>query len=256
MYVAIKTLLDPARDEVLLVEPAYTAYAKIAQLEGIAVRTVGMPESTGFSYDPDAIVAALAPGDAAHHHRARRRIRPAASSPAHRGEAARCRAARARRRPGLDSRRRVVSRTDLRRGLRFAGRALPLHDCDQRALEIQRADRIAHRLDDRPGTAVRRADEGARLDRHGGQHVRATRRAQHLHRTRRPRRTGGVVPDATDRGAGRAARIRPALYRTGRRVLRVRELAARARIRSRAAMQSGPTSTTWSRFRAAFSARR
>ena len=43
MYVAIKTLLDPARDEVLIVEPAYPAYAKIAQLEGIAVRTVGMP---------------------------------------------------------------------------------------------------------------------------------------------------------------------------------------------------------------------
>ncbi len=43
MYVAIKTLLDPARDEMLVVEPAYPAYAKIAQLEGIAVRTVGMP---------------------------------------------------------------------------------------------------------------------------------------------------------------------------------------------------------------------
>jgi aspartate/methionine/tyrosine aminotransferase len=61
MYVAIKTLLDPERDEVLLIEPAYTAYAKIAQLEGIPVRTVGMPESTGFRYDPDAIVAALSP---------------------------------------------------------------------------------------------------------------------------------------------------------------------------------------------------
>ena len=61
MYVAIKTLLDPGRDEVLLVEPAYTAYAKIAQLEGIPVRTVGMPASTGFRYDPAAIVAALTP---------------------------------------------------------------------------------------------------------------------------------------------------------------------------------------------------
>jgi aspartate/methionine/tyrosine aminotransferase len=61
MYVAIKTLLDPARDEVLLVEPAYTAYAKIAQLEGIPVRTVGMPASSGFRYDPDTIVAALSP---------------------------------------------------------------------------------------------------------------------------------------------------------------------------------------------------
>ncbi|HEV8022180.1 MAG TPA: pyridoxal phosphate-dependent aminotransferase [Candidatus Lustribacter sp.] len=61
MYVAIKTLLDPARDEVLIVEPAYPAYAKIAQLEGIAVRSVGMTERNGFGYDPEAIVAALRP---------------------------------------------------------------------------------------------------------------------------------------------------------------------------------------------------
>jgi aspartate/methionine/tyrosine aminotransferase len=61
MYVAIKTLLDPGRDEVLVVEPAYPAYAKIAQLEGIAVRTLPMPAATGFAYDVDAIVAALSP---------------------------------------------------------------------------------------------------------------------------------------------------------------------------------------------------
>lgn len=61
MYVAMKTLLDPARDEVLIVEPAYPAYAKIAQLEGIAVRSIGMPAATGFRYDPEAIVAALRP---------------------------------------------------------------------------------------------------------------------------------------------------------------------------------------------------
>jgi aspartate/methionine/tyrosine aminotransferase len=59
MYVAIKTLLDPARDELLVVEPAYPAYAKIAQLEGIAVRTAGMPAGTGFAYAADAIVAAV-----------------------------------------------------------------------------------------------------------------------------------------------------------------------------------------------------
>ncbi|MGA2394236.1 MAG: pyridoxal phosphate-dependent aminotransferase [Candidatus Lustribacter sp.] len=61
MYVAMKTLLDPARDEVLIVEPAYPAYAKIAQLEGIAVRSVGMPAATEFRYDPGAIMAALRP---------------------------------------------------------------------------------------------------------------------------------------------------------------------------------------------------
>jgi aspartate/methionine/tyrosine aminotransferase len=38
MYVAMKTLLDPARDEMLVIEPAYPAYGKIAQLEGVAVR--------------------------------------------------------------------------------------------------------------------------------------------------------------------------------------------------------------------------
>jgi aspartate/methionine/tyrosine aminotransferase len=61
MYVAIKTLLDPARDEMLVIEPAYPAYAKIAQLEGIAVRSVGMPENTGFAYDADLILGALTP---------------------------------------------------------------------------------------------------------------------------------------------------------------------------------------------------
>jgi len=61
MYVAIKTLLDPARDELLVVEPAYPAYAKIAQLEGIAVRTAGLPAGAGFAYDADTILAAIAP---------------------------------------------------------------------------------------------------------------------------------------------------------------------------------------------------
>lgn len=61
MYVAIKTLLDPARDEMLVIEPAYPAYVKIAQLEGIAVRSVGMPEATGFAYDADIILGALTP---------------------------------------------------------------------------------------------------------------------------------------------------------------------------------------------------
>jgi aspartate/methionine/tyrosine aminotransferase len=59
MYVAIKTLLDPSKDEMLVIEPAYPAYAKIAQLEGIAVRSVGMPASTGFTYDADLILSAM-----------------------------------------------------------------------------------------------------------------------------------------------------------------------------------------------------
>src|ERR1700722_10752100 len=35
VYVALRTLLDPAQDELLVVEPAFPVYAKIAQVEGI-----------------------------------------------------------------------------------------------------------------------------------------------------------------------------------------------------------------------------
>ena len=48
VYVAIKTLLDPATDELLVVEPAFPAYAKIAQLEGVACRHVQMRADDGF----------------------------------------------------------------------------------------------------------------------------------------------------------------------------------------------------------------
>jgi aminotransferase len=61
VYVAIKTLLDPAHDELLVVTPAFPAYEKIAQLEGIAWRHVEMREDDDFRFDVDAIVAAIAP---------------------------------------------------------------------------------------------------------------------------------------------------------------------------------------------------
>jgi aspartate/methionine/tyrosine aminotransferase len=61
VFVAIKTLLDPAVDELLVVGPAFPAYLKIAQLEGIAARGVWMPAGTQFRYDVDAILAALGP---------------------------------------------------------------------------------------------------------------------------------------------------------------------------------------------------
>jgi aspartate/methionine/tyrosine aminotransferase len=61
VYVAIKTLLDPATDELLVVEPAFPAYAKMAQLEGIACRRVQMRADDGFRYDIDAIVEAIGP---------------------------------------------------------------------------------------------------------------------------------------------------------------------------------------------------
>jgi aspartate/methionine/tyrosine aminotransferase len=61
VYVAIKALLDPARDELLIVEPAFPAYAKIAQLEGIAHSAVGLREADDYAYDVEAILAALRP---------------------------------------------------------------------------------------------------------------------------------------------------------------------------------------------------
>jgi len=61
VYCAIKTLLDPARDELLVVEPAFGVYVKIAQVEGIAFRTVSMNPADGFAFDAEKIVAAVGP---------------------------------------------------------------------------------------------------------------------------------------------------------------------------------------------------
>jgi aminotransferase len=61
VYVTIKTMLDPAVDELLVVEPAFPAYVKIAQLEGITARTVEMREADDYRYDVDAILAAITP---------------------------------------------------------------------------------------------------------------------------------------------------------------------------------------------------
>lgn len=61
VFVALKTLLDPAHDEILLVEPAFPIYAKIAQLEGVALRRVALSADEDFAFDPERIVAALTP---------------------------------------------------------------------------------------------------------------------------------------------------------------------------------------------------
>ena len=61
VYLAIKTLLDPAQDEVLLVEPAFPVYAKIAQVEGLTVRRVVLEPKDGCALDADKILAALGP---------------------------------------------------------------------------------------------------------------------------------------------------------------------------------------------------
>jgi aspartate/methionine/tyrosine aminotransferase len=59
VFVAIKTMLDPATDELLVVDPAYPAYAKIAQLEGAPYRHVHLRADEDFRYDVDLIVDAV-----------------------------------------------------------------------------------------------------------------------------------------------------------------------------------------------------
>jgi aspartate/methionine/tyrosine aminotransferase len=54
VFVAVKTLLDPAKDELLVIDPAFPAYAKMAQLEGLAYRRVHMQADEDFVYDADA----------------------------------------------------------------------------------------------------------------------------------------------------------------------------------------------------------
>jgi aspartate/methionine/tyrosine aminotransferase len=60
-YVVIKAMLDPARDELLVVEPAFPSYAKMAALEGITARSVTMNEHDDFTFDPQRILAAVGP---------------------------------------------------------------------------------------------------------------------------------------------------------------------------------------------------
>lgn len=58
-YAAIKTVLDPSKDELLVVEPAFPSYAKMAALEGVRTRSVAMREEDDFVFDPERILAAL-----------------------------------------------------------------------------------------------------------------------------------------------------------------------------------------------------
>lgn len=60
-YATIKALLDPAADELLVVEPAFPSYGKMAALEGIAVQRVSLSQADGFAFDAERIAAALTP---------------------------------------------------------------------------------------------------------------------------------------------------------------------------------------------------
>jgi aspartate/methionine/tyrosine aminotransferase len=61
VYVALRTLLDPATDEILVVEPCFPVYVKIAQIEGIAVRRLELDPRAADAFDPEAVLAAVGP---------------------------------------------------------------------------------------------------------------------------------------------------------------------------------------------------
>ncbi|MEW6277054.1 MAG: pyridoxal phosphate-dependent aminotransferase [Candidatus Eremiobacterota bacterium] len=61
LYLALKTALGGPSDEVLVVEPGYPAYAKIARMEGLPVRSVGLDPDRGFQPDAARVLSALRP---------------------------------------------------------------------------------------------------------------------------------------------------------------------------------------------------
>lgn len=61
VYAALTALLDPAEDDVLLVEPLFPAYAKIAGIARVATRTVALDPAADFAFDVERIVAAVTP---------------------------------------------------------------------------------------------------------------------------------------------------------------------------------------------------
>lgn len=61
LYLAIKTVVDPARHEVLVPEPCFLAYPKICTLEGIRCRTVPFDPADDFRPSAERVLAALGP---------------------------------------------------------------------------------------------------------------------------------------------------------------------------------------------------
>lgn len=61
IYLAIKTVVDPAVHEVLIVEPCYLAYPKICVLEGIRHRLMPLDARDGFRPSAAKVLAALKP---------------------------------------------------------------------------------------------------------------------------------------------------------------------------------------------------
>jgi aspartate/methionine/tyrosine aminotransferase len=61
LYLAIKSVVDPRADEVLIVEPCYLAYPKLCMLEGIRHRMVALSPEDGFRPSAARVLAALRP---------------------------------------------------------------------------------------------------------------------------------------------------------------------------------------------------
>jgi aspartate/methionine/tyrosine aminotransferase len=61
LYLAIKSLIDPAEDEVLVVEPCYLAYVKICAMERIRYRMVPLAREDRFRPRAEAVLEAVRP---------------------------------------------------------------------------------------------------------------------------------------------------------------------------------------------------
>jgi aspartate/methionine/tyrosine aminotransferase len=61
LFLAIKTVLEPGTDEVLVVEPGYLAYPKLCTLEGVRYRTVRLSAEDGFRPRADILLESLRP---------------------------------------------------------------------------------------------------------------------------------------------------------------------------------------------------
>ncbi len=61
LYLALKAAVDPARDEVLIVEPCYLAYPKLCALEGIRHRMVALDPADDFRPSAARVLEALGP---------------------------------------------------------------------------------------------------------------------------------------------------------------------------------------------------
>jgi aspartate/methionine/tyrosine aminotransferase len=61
LFQSIKTMVDPARDEVLIVEPCFLAYPKMCTLEGIRHRGVALSPDDGFAPRAAPVLEAIGP---------------------------------------------------------------------------------------------------------------------------------------------------------------------------------------------------